>query len=142
MIVNERYSLAGGITIPKLGLGTWFIRTCGRPREDLFVASKVAAEEKSYEAAARSIDETLRKTGLSYLDQMIIHSPQPWREFRTDKRYFEENKEVWRALEDAQTALDADPENQDLITARDNAQANVDALTAIVDAAAQDGTEE
>ena len=43
------------------------------------------------------------------------------------------------ALEEAQAALDADPENQDLITARDNAQANVDALTAIVDAAAQDG---
>ncbi len=35
------------------------------------------------------------------------------------------------ALEEAQAALDADPENQDLITARDNAQANVDALTAI-----------
>ena len=29
--------------------------------------------------------------------------------------------------------------DQDLITARDNAQANVNALTAIVDAAAQDG---
>ena len=43
------------------------------------------------------------------------------------------------ALEEAQAALDGDPENQDLITARDNAQANVDALTAIVDAAAQDG---
>ena len=31
---------------------------------------------------------------------MIIHSPQPWAEFRAEKRYFEENKEVWRALED------------------------------------------
>ncbi|WP_418820854.1 aldo/keto reductase family protein [Ruminococcus sp.] len=42
--------------------------------------------------------------GLDYLDQMIIHSPQPWTEFRVEKRYFEENKEVWRALEDAQAA--------------------------------------
>lgn len=80
------------------------VRTCGLPREELFVASKVAAEHKSYDAAAKSIDETLEKMGLSYLDQMIIHSPQPWAEFRAEKRYFEENREVWRALEDAQAA--------------------------------------
>ena len=80
------------------------VRTCGLPREELFVASKVAAEMKTYEDAARSIDETLEKMGLDYLDQMIIHSPQPWREFRVEKRYFEENKAVWRALEDAQAA--------------------------------------
>ena len=35
---------------------------------------------------------------------MIIHSPQPWAEFRGKKRYFEENKETWRALEDAYKA--------------------------------------
>lgn len=80
------------------------VRTCGIPREKLFVASKVAAELKTYEAAAKSIDETLEKMELDYLDQMIIHSPQPWNEFRVEKRYFEENKEVWRALEDAQAA--------------------------------------
>ncbi len=65
---------------------------------------KVAAELKTREAAAKSIDEMLEKTGLDYLDQMIIHSPQPWNEFRVEKRYFEENREVWRALEDAQAA--------------------------------------
>lgn len=80
------------------------IRTCGAAREELFVASKVAAELKTYESAAVSIDETLQKMGLDYLDQMIIHSPQPWNEFRVEKRYFEENREVWRALEDAQAA--------------------------------------
>ena len=80
------------------------VRTCGIPREKLFVASKVAAELKTYASAAKSIDETLEKMGLDYLDQMIIHSPQPWNEFRVEKRYFEENKEVWRALEDAQAA--------------------------------------
>ena len=140
MVLQETYTLANGLTIPKLGLGTWFIdddkaaeavrtavklgyrlidtaqaygnergvgegvRTCGLPREALFVASKVAAELKTYEAAARSIDETLAKMGLDYLDQIIIHSPQPWTEFRVEKRYFEENKAVWRALEDAQAA--------------------------------------
>ena len=80
------------------------VRTCGAAREELFVASKVAAELKTYESAAVSIDETLQKMGLDYLDQMIIHSPQPWNEFRVEKRYFEENREVWRALEDAQAA--------------------------------------
>ena len=140
MILNETYTLAKGMTIPKLGLGTWFIdddkaaqavreavklgyrlidtaqaygnergvgegvRTCGLPREQLFVASKVAAELKDYDSAAKSIDETLNKMGLDYLDQIIIHSPQPWTEFRVEKRYFEENRAVWRALEDAQAA--------------------------------------
>ena len=140
MILQETYTLANGIAIPKLGLGTWFIdnnkaaqavrtavelgyrlidtaqaygneqgvgegiRTCGLKREELFVASKVAAEHKTYEDAARSIDETLEKMGLTYLDQMLIHSPQPWREFRTERRYFQENRAVWCALEDAQNA--------------------------------------
>lgn len=80
------------------------VRTCGLPREELFVTSKVAAEVKTYEEAARSIDETLTKMGLEYLDLMIIHSPQPWAEFRVENRYFAENKEVWRALEDAYAA--------------------------------------
>lgn len=80
------------------------VRNCGLPRNEIFVTSKVAAEAKSYESAAASIDETLFKMGLDYIDMMIIHSPQPWAEFRIEKRYFEENKEVWRALEDAYTA--------------------------------------
>ncbi len=37
------------------------VRTCGVPREQLFVVSKVAAEHKTYESAAKSIDETLEK---------------------------------------------------------------------------------
>lgn len=77
------------------------IRTCDMTREELFVVSKVAAEHKSYDSAASSIDETLAKMGLNYLDMMIIHAPQPWAEWRDEKRYFEENREVWRALEDA-----------------------------------------
>ncbi len=80
------------------------VKSCGVDRDKLFVTSKVAAEHKSYDTAARSIDETLEKTGLDYLDMMIIHAPQPWAEFRGEKRYFEENKEAWRALEDAYKA--------------------------------------
>lgn len=81
------------------------IRTCGIPREELFVGSKVAAEIKSYDAAVKSIDETLEKMGLDYLDMMLIHCPQPWAEYnKTDNRYYAENLEVWRALEEAHKA--------------------------------------
>lgn len=62
-----------------------------------FALSKVAAEAKSYDTAAKSIDETLDKMGLPYIDLMLIHSPQPWAEWRNDKRYFEENIQVYRA---------------------------------------------
>lgn len=138
MILDEYYTLSNGITIPKLGLGTWFIdddkaaeavcsavslgyrlidtaqaygnergvgegvRTCGIAREQLFVGSKVAAEYKTYEDAAASIDETLKKMGLDYLDLMIIHSPQPWVEVnQSENRYIEGNRQAWKALEDA-----------------------------------------
>ena len=77
------------------------VRTCGVPREEIFVTSKVAAEHKTYESATKSIDESLAKLGMDYIDLMIIHCPQPWAEFRGERRYFTENKEVWRALENA-----------------------------------------
>lgn len=77
------------------------VRTCGVPREEIFVTSKVAAEHKTYESVAKSIDESLAKIGIDYIDLMIIHCPQPWAEFRGERRYFTENKEVWRALEKA-----------------------------------------
>ena len=82
-----------------VGIG---IRECGVERENLFITSKVRAEYKDYESAKNSIDESLRKLGLDYLDLMIIHSPEPWAEFRTaENNYYKENIEVWRALEDA-----------------------------------------
>lgn len=85
-----------------IGIG---VKTCGVLREEIFITSKVAAEHKSYETAAKSIDETLNTMGLSYLDMMIIHSPQPWKEVnQSDNRYFEENRQVWKALEDALSA--------------------------------------
>ena len=78
------------------------IRTCGIPREELFVVSKVAAEHKTYEEAMAGINETLDKMGLDYLDMMIIHSPQPWVKVnQCEDRYIEGNRAAWRALEDA-----------------------------------------
>ena len=140
-VVSEKYTLANGAQIPRLGLGTWLlndaqataavkaavvtgyrmidtaqaygneagvgegVRTCGVPRDQLFVATKVAAELKDYESARASIDESLAKLGLDYVDQMIIHSPQPWVEVnQSADRHEEGNLAAWRALEEAQAA--------------------------------------
>ncbi|MCU1346608.1 MAG: aldo/keto reductase, diketogulonate reductase [Acidimicrobiia bacterium] len=80
------------------------IRSCGVPRDEMFVTTKLAAEIKAYDQARAAIDESLAKTGLDHLDLMIIHSPQPWQEFGSHDRYLEGNREAWRALEDAYNA--------------------------------------
>lgn len=139
MIFEETYSLSNGVSIPKLGLGTWFIdddkaaqavreavqlgyrhfdtaqaygnergvgegvRTCGVPRGQLFVTTKLAAEVKSYQEAVDAIDGSLRTMGLDHLDLMLIHSPQPWTDFRGGD-YADGNRETWRAMEDAYKA--------------------------------------
>lgn len=59
------------------------------------------AEYKTYKEAKESIDFSLQRLGLEYVDLILIHCPQPWAEFRGKKRYFEENIEVWKGLEDA-----------------------------------------
>lgn len=80
------------------------IRSSGIPREKVFITTKVAAENKTYESAAASIDESLKKLDCGSADLIIIHCPQPWAEFRGARRYFKENKDVWKALEDAYLA--------------------------------------
>ena len=138
-ILNETYTLSNDVTIPKLGLGTWFIddekaaqavrdaveigyrnidtaqaygnergvgegvRTAGVPREELFVSTKLAAEIKDYDRAVAAIDGSVKTLGLDYIDLMLIHSPQPWDDFRGGD-YAEGNREAWRALEDAYKA--------------------------------------
>lgn len=78
------------------------VRNASIPREEIFVTSKVMAENKTYDSAYKSIDETLDKMELDYIDMMVIHSPQPWKDVnQSDNRYFEENREVWKAMIDA-----------------------------------------
>lgn len=78
------------------------VRNSGIARDKIFINSKVAAEIKNYDEAKASIDETLNKMGLDYLDMMIIHNPQPWNEVnQSSDRHFEGNLETWRAMEDA-----------------------------------------
>jgi diketogulonate reductase-like aldo/keto reductase len=138
-ILTETYTLSNDVTIPKLGLGTWFIpdgdvaqavrdavaigyrnidtaqaygnergvgegvRTSGAAREELFVSSKLAAEVKDFDGAVAAIDGSLQKLGVDYIDLMLIHSPQPWADFRGGD-YADGNRQAWRALEDAYAA--------------------------------------
>jgi diketogulonate reductase-like aldo/keto reductase len=77
------------------------LRASGVRRDQIFVATKLAAECKSYAEARRRIDGSLQTLGLDHVDLMLIHSPQPWSEFRGGEHYFEGNLEAWRALEEA-----------------------------------------
>ncbi|MEZ4233938.1 MAG: aldo/keto reductase [Polyangiaceae bacterium] len=80
------------------------VRACGVPRERLFITSKIPAEVKDYDSAVQEIDASLKALGLETIDLMLIHSPQPWDQFGDAERFFVENREVWRALEEAYEA--------------------------------------
>lgn len=80
------------------------IKACGVDRAEMFVTTKLAAEVKSYKEAVTSIDTSLKRLGLDYIDMMIIHSPKPWAKFHGNDAFFEGNREAWRALEEAYTA--------------------------------------
>ncbi|MEZ5103042.1 MAG: aldo/keto reductase [Draconibacterium sp.] len=80
------------------------IRTSGVKREELFVTTKLAAEVKSYDEAVASIDGSLKRLGLDYIDLMIIHSPKPWMEFHEENAHADGNREAWKALEEAYKA--------------------------------------
>jgi diketogulonate reductase-like aldo/keto reductase len=79
------------------------IRSCGITREAIFVTTKLAAEIKTYHEAGTAIDSSLMIMGLDFIDMMLIHSPQPWADFRGGV-YVDGNREAWRALEDAYKA--------------------------------------
>ncbi|ETY72533.1 2,5-diketo-D-gluconic acid reductase [Lactiplantibacillus fabifermentans T30PCM01] len=80
------------------------VKTSGVKRDDLFVNTKLDARFKDYQGAKAAIDESLQIAGLDYFDMMIIHSPEPWDDFRGGNHYFEGNLEAWRALEEAYQA--------------------------------------
>jgi len=80
------------------------IRESGIARDDVFVTTKLAAECKNYAQAKDQIDGSIAALALDHIDLMLIHSPQPWSEFREGKSFDDGNLEAWRALEEAHRA--------------------------------------
>ena len=110
----ETYTLSNGVTIPKIGFGTWQIPegeeaynsvsfalkagythidtaqiygnevSVGKAiadsdvaREDIFLTTKLWNDKHDYELAKASIDESLERLGVDYLDLLLIHWPNP-----------------------------------------------------------------
>jgi diketogulonate reductase-like aldo/keto reductase len=80
------------------------IRSAGVAREDLFVTTKLDAGIKDFDGAKAAIEGSLAALDLETIDLMLIHSPQPWADFRDGEHFFEGNLAAWRALEEAYAA--------------------------------------
>ncbi|MDN6194875.1 MAG: aldo/keto reductase [Atopostipes suicloacalis] len=83
------------------------IKASGVKREDFFLTTKVLGSSKSYEEAKENIDESLEALNTDYIDLVIIHAPRPWKVMHDrpiENHYYEENIQVWRALEEAYEA--------------------------------------
>ncbi len=75
------------------------IKESGIARNYFFVTTKVAADIKNYVGTVYSIEKSLEKLGIEYIDLLLIHAPMPWEYMHGPKRYFNENLEVWKAME-------------------------------------------
>jgi len=51
------------------------IKKCNVPREELFITTKVWISNAGYEKAKTSIEKSLKKLQLEYLDLVLIHQP-------------------------------------------------------------------
>ena len=51
------------------------VRTCGVPRDELFVTTKLWLSDASYEGAKRGFVASMERLGLDYLDLYLIHQP-------------------------------------------------------------------
>ncbi|KFY43673.1 hypothetical protein V494_01878 [Pseudogymnoascus sp. VKM F-4513 (FW-928)] len=72
------------------------IKTSGIPREDIFFTTKIyGGKQMSHDYAAKQIDETIANSGLTYVDLILIHSPDGGSSGR---------KGAWKALVEAQEA--------------------------------------
>ena len=68
------------------------IKDSGIPREEIFVTSKLWIQDYAYETAKATIDATLEKMDLDYLDLYLLHQP------------YGEVEQAWKALEEAKEA--------------------------------------
>ena len=133
----EAYTLSNGVTIPKIGFGTWQIPegeeaynsvsfalkagythidtaqiygnevSVGKAiadsdvaREDIFLTTKLSNDKHDYDLAKASIDESLERLGVDYLDLLLIHWPNP-KALRENDAWKVGNAGAWKAMEEA-----------------------------------------
>ncbi|EMC50546.1 aldo/keto reductase [Streptococcus mutans] len=68
-------------------------------REELFITTKIWNDKHSYDEAKQSVEESLAKLKLNYLDLLLIHWPNP-KALRENDAWKTRNADVWRAMED------------------------------------------
>lgn len=66
------------------------VRASGVPREELFVTSKIWVENYGYDNAKASIERSLSRLNIEYIDLMLLHQP------------YSDTYGAWRALEEYQ----------------------------------------
>ena len=64
------------------------VKTCGIPREELFITTKAYIQEMGYDNTMKAFEDSLKRLGLDYLDLYLFHMP------------FGDYYGSWRAMEE------------------------------------------
>lgn len=64
------------------------VKTCGIPREELFITTKAYIQEMGYDNTMKAFEGSLKRLGLDYMDLYLIHMP------------FGDYYGSWRAMEE------------------------------------------
>lgn len=72
-------------------------------REDIFLTTKIWNDKHDYDLAKASIEESLEKLGVDYVDLLLIHWPNPKAQ-REQDAWKAGNAATWKAMEEAYRA--------------------------------------
>ena len=67
------------------------LKSCGMPREELFVTTKLYSPSTSYTLAKTAIEKSLEALQTEYIDLLLIHEP-----YRTAKEMYQAMKEAYK----------------------------------------------